>query len=120
MLSPEIRVQPHKKKIAIMTCVSLGIIVMSFMLPLYIIPAYLGVSNASNCAISSSCAGESFNKCGAYQASGDSASFSDSLDKGMKGMLCMMGLDGVGAKVTLGSWTESATATLNKIQVHIH
>ena len=110
--------QPHKKKVLIMSAVSLGIIVMSFVIPIYLVPAYIGVSNASSCAISTGCAGDTFGKCGAYQASGESTSFSDSLDKGMKGMLCMMGLDSGEANAILGGMAESQAATLNKIQFH--
>jgi hypothetical protein len=97
--------QPHKRKVLIMMAVSSGIIAFAFLLPIVIIPAYLGVSDASNCAVSSGCAGDTFDKCGAYQSSGDSTSFTDSLDRGMKGMLCMMGLDGNTAKAI--AWTPN-------------
>lgn len=107
--------QPHKKKVLIMVAVSLGIIVFSFMIPIVIIPAYLGVSGAGNCALSSGCAGSTFDKCGAYQSSGESTTLLDSLDRGMKGMLCMMGLDGGSAKAIMWSEWSTVPITLNKI-----
>ena len=97
--------QPHKKKVAIMAAVSLGIIAFSFLIPLVIIPAVIGVSTASNCAVSTGCAGDTYDKCGAYQSSGESNSFTDSLDRGMKGMLCMMGLNDGKAEFVL--WMQS-------------
>lgn len=110
--------QPHKKKVAIMAAVSVGIVSLSFLVPLVIIPAYLGVSGASGCAISSGCAQDTFSKCGAYQ-SGDSTSISDSMDRGMKGMLCMMGLGGKEPKLVLGAKTLLSSVTLNKIPLRI-
>lgn len=115
----EIKMQPHKKKVAIMAGVSLGIIALSFLIPLVIIPAIIGVSSASNCAISTGCAGDTYDKCGAYQSSGESSSFTDSLDRGMRGMLCMMGLDSGKAEFTLWMESQRSAATLNKIPVHI-
>jgi hypothetical protein len=115
----QIKMQPHKKKVAIMAAVSLGIIALSFLIPVVIIPAIIGVSSASNCAISTGCAGDTYDKCGAYQSSGESSSFTDSLDRGMKGMLCMMGLDN--GKAAFALWLEShrSAATLNKIPFYI-
>jgi hypothetical protein len=114
-----IKMQPHKKKVAIVAAVSLGIIALSFLIPIVIVPAVIGVSGASNCAISTGCAGDTYEKCGAYQSSGESSSFTDSLDRGMKGMLCMMGLDN--GKAAFVMWLESPSpaATLNKIPLYI-
>lgn len=92
----------------IMVAVSLGIIVFSFMIPIVIIPAYLGMTGAGNCALSSGCAGSTFDKCGAYQSSEDSTSLLDSLDRGMRGMLCMMGLDDGNAKAIMWGRMERA------------
>lgn len=103
----------------IMTAVSLGIIALSFLIPIVIIPAYLGVSDASNCAISSGCAQDTYSKCGAYKTSSESTSFLDALDRGMKGMLCMMGLGGGDAKFIVWSANNSLAATLNKIPFYI-
>jgi hypothetical protein len=110
--------QPQKKKVVIITAVSLGIISMSFLIPIVIVPAVIGVSSASNCAISSGCAQDTYSKCGAYQ-SGESSSFGDSLDRGMKGMLCMMGLGGEASQAILWIEVNAKAITLNKIPVHI-
>ena len=114
----EIKMQPHKKKVVVMTAVSLGIIGLSFLIPLVIVPAVIGVTNAGNCAISTGCAGDTYGKCGAYQTS-ESTSFADSLDRGMKGMLCMMGLDDSKAKFALWMDSQRSAATLNKTPIHI-
>ena len=102
-----------------MTAVSLGIIVLSFLIPIVIIPAVLGVSSASDCAISSGCAQDTYSKCGAYQSSAGSTSFTDSLGRGMKGMLCMMGLGGGEAKFIIWAGSNSLDVTLNKIPNNI-
>ncbi|HKX81389.1 MAG TPA: hypothetical protein VJL54_03965 [Nitrososphaera sp.] len=107
--------QPHKKKVLKMTAVAAGIIVVAFMLPTVIIPAAIGVSTASDCAISSGCAGETYDKCGAYQTSGDSTSFIDSMGRGMRGMLCMMGLDGSSSNAVVLPGLPASPVTLNKI-----
>ena len=107
--------QPHKKKVLKMTAVAAGIIVVAFMLPTLIIPAVIGVSTASDCAISSGCAGQTYDKCGAYQSSSESSSFTDSMGRGMRGMLCMMGLDGASSKVVIPVGTPELPVTLNKI-----
>jgi hypothetical protein len=91
---------------------------MSFVIPIYLIPAYIEVAKASECAGSATCAGDTFSKCGGYNASGESSSFADAMDKGMKGMLCMMGLDSGEANAILGGVAESQAATLNKIHFH--
>jgi hypothetical protein len=108
--------QPQKKKILIVTAVSLGIISMSFLIPIFIVPAAIGVSSASSCAIATDCAQDTYSKCGAYQ-SGQSSSFGDSLDRGMKGMLCMIGLDSGKPQAILWAQTETEAITLNKIPV---
>lgn len=108
--------QPHKKKVLIITAVSLGIISMSFLIPIFIVPAAIGISSASNCAIATDCAQDTYSKCGAYQ-SGESDSFGDSLDRGMKGLLCMMGLDSGKPQFILWAEAGSRSVTLNKIPV---
>lgn len=107
--------QPHKKKVLKMTAVAAGIIVVAFLLPTVIIPAAIGVSTASDCAISSGCAGETYDRCGAYQSSGESSSFTDSMGRGMRGMLCMMGLEESSSKAIIPGGTTALPVTLNKI-----
>ncbi len=102
-----------------MMAVSLGIIAFSFLLPLVIIPAYLGVSSASDCAISTGCSQDTFSKCGAYSSTGESTSFIDSMSRGMRGMLCMMGLDSGTAEFIIDDENGSLAATLNKILFRI-
>lgn len=111
--------QPQKKKVVVMMAVSLGIIIFSFLLPIVIIPAYLNLSAASGCATSTGCAEDRYSKCGAYQSSGDSSSFFDSVGRGMKGMLCIMGLDNGDAKFTSAFVSNSDPSTLNKVLLRI-
>ena len=104
----------QNKKVVVILAVSLGIITFSFLLPIVIIPAYLKISGASNCAISTGCAGDTYGKCGAYEAAG--SSFGESLGRGMKGMLCMMGLDQGKAGISFWISEFSSRVILNKLQ----
>jgi hypothetical protein len=102
-----------------MVAVSLGIIASSFLIPIVVIPTVLEVSKASNCAVAAGCAEDTFSRCGAYQSSSDSNSFGDAMDRGMKGLICMIGLDGPRATAVLSPLRGQEAATLNKIQFHI-
>lgn len=102
-----------------MVAVSLGIIASSFLIPIVVIPTVIEVTKASECAVAAGCAEDTFSRCGAYQSSGDSNSFGDAMDRGMKGLMCMIGLDGPKAETVLLPWTVQEAATLNKILVHI-
>lgn len=83
---------PHTKKVVMMTAISLGIIVFAYMVPVYVVPVALGVSEATNCT-DYGCANATFSECGGFSAEGESSSMVDSWTRGMKGMMCMMGLD---------------------------
>ena len=98
-----------------MMAVSLGIIASSVLIPIVVIPTVLEVSKASNCAVATGCAGDTFSRCGAYRSSGESSSFGDSMDRGMKGLMCMIGLDQPRANAILLPWSYQVAATLNKI-----
>lgn len=111
--------QPQNKKVLVMLAVSMGIISFSFLLPLVIIPAYLNMSGATSCATSVGCSQESYSRCGAYQTSGDPSSFTDSIGRGMKGMLCLMGFDNGDAKITSPLVSRSGHITLNKVLLPI-
>jgi hypothetical protein len=91
---------PQKKKVIVMVAVSLGIITFSYLLPVVIVPMYIKMSYAGSCT-NYGCQQDTFSRCGGYQTSGgDSTGFIDSMSRGMKGMLCMLGLDN-GPKVSL-------------------
>lgn len=90
---------PHTKKVVIMTAISLGIIMFAYMIPVYVVPVALGVSQAANCT-DYGCANSAFTKCGGFSSSEGSSSNFDSWTRGMKGMLCMIGLD-TGASVNV-------------------
>ncbi|OLC85135.1 MAG: hypothetical protein AUJ08_03070 [Thaumarchaeota archaeon 13_1_40CM_3_50_5] len=84
--------QPHTKKVVTMTAISLGIIMFAYVIPVYIVPAAIGVSGAARCT-DYNCANAAFTKCGGYSSEGDSSTSTDSWTNGIRGMLCMMGLD---------------------------
>jgi hypothetical protein len=111
--------QPQRRKVLIMVAVSLGIVTSSYVIPIVVIPAVLGITRASDCAVATGCAQDTFSKCGAYQSSNEENSFGDAMDRGWKGMLCMTGLDGE-AKAVLWVSNYSLAITLNKIQVHMN
>jgi hypothetical protein len=112
--------QPQKRKVLVMVAVSLGIISSSFIIPIVVIPAILGITKASDCAVATGCAQDTFSRCEAYRSSTEEHSFGEAMDRGWKGMLCMTGLDGGEARAVLGTFSYSSAATLNKIQVHMH
>lgn len=105
--------QPQKKKVVVLMAVSLGIIGLASLIPTVIIPSFFSISNASNCASSLGCSQDTFNRCGAYESSGNSTSLIDSMDRGMKGMLCMLGLD-QRTELVLIYASDSIPITLNK------
>jgi hypothetical protein len=92
-----------------MASISIGIVAFAFLLPVVIIPATLSMMNAGSCT-DYGCAQSTFSKCGVYQSSGDS-NLLDSMKKGMQGMMCMMGLDDGGTKVSV----SASPITLNKV-----
>ncbi|HEV8405094.1 MAG TPA: hypothetical protein VGQ13_04215 [Nitrososphaera sp.] len=101
--------QPHTKKVVMMTAISFGIIMFAYVIPVYIVPAAVGVSGAARCT-DYDCANTAFTKCGGYTAQGDSSSATDSWTNGIRGMLCMMGLDR-GASLNV----FASQITLNKV-----
>ena len=100
---------PHTKKVVMMTSISLGIIIFAFMIPVYVVPVALRVSNVAGC-MDYGCANSTFSKCGGFSTEGSSANFMDSWTRGMKGMLCMVGLE-TGASVNV----SAVYITLNKV-----
>lgn len=98
---------PHTKKVVTMTAISLGIIIFAFLIPVYVVPAALAVSEATNCT-DYGCANAAFSKCGGFSASEEGSNFMSSWTRGMKGMMCMMGID-MGSSVNAFS-----QITLNK------
>ncbi|HEY7734807.1 MAG TPA: hypothetical protein VIB07_08450 [Nitrososphaera sp.] len=105
--------QPQKKKVVVLMAVSLGIIGLASLIPTVIIPSFFSVSNASNCASSLGCSQDTFSRCGAYESSGNSTSLIDSMGRGMKGMMCMLGLDR-STELVLFYSSDSIPVTLNK------
>jgi hypothetical protein len=105
--------QPQKKKVVVLMAVSLGIIGLASLIPTVIIPSFFSVSNASNCASSLGCSQDTFNRCGAYESSGNSTSLIDSMGRGMKGMMCMLGLD-QSTELVLFYGSDFISITLNK------
>ena len=92
-----------------MAAVSLGIIMFAYMIPIYVVPVALGVSGVVNCT-DYGCANSTFGRCGGFSSDGDSPDFMSSWTRGMKGMLCMIGVDG-------GASTDvfALQITLNKV-----
>lgn len=91
-----------------MTAISMGIIIFAYVLPIFVVPVALGVSNAASCT-DYGCANATFVKCGGF-ASEEHSSFVDTWTKGMQGMMCMIGLDtGISANAFSGQ------ITLNKV-----
>lgn len=91
-----------------MTAISLGIIMCAFLIPVYVVPAALAISEVAGCT-DPGCANAAFSKCGGFSASEDSSNFMSSWTKGMEGMMCMIGID-VG-----GSVNAFTQITLNKV-----
>jgi hypothetical protein len=105
--------QPQKKKVVVLMAVSLGIIGLASLIPTVIMPSFFSISNASECASSVGCSQDTFSRCGAYESSGNSTSLIDSMDRGMKGMLCMLGLD-QRTELVLSYTSDSIPITFNK------
>lgn len=100
---------PHTKKVVMMTAVSMGIIMFAYVVPIFVVPVALGVSEAASCT-DYGCANETFSNCGGFSSGDDSSNFADSWTRGMRGMMCMIGLD-TGASVN----AFSGQITLNKV-----
>lgn len=100
---------PHTKKVVMMTSISLGIIIFAFMIPVYVVPVALRVSEVAGCT-DYGCANSTFSRCGGFSTEGNSSDFIDSWKRGMIGMLCMIGLD-TGASVNV----FAVQITLNKV-----
>lgn len=75
-----------------MTAISLGIIIFAFMIPVFVVPMALGVSDAASCT-DYGCANAMFTKCGGFSTKDNSSDFVGSWTKGMEGMMCMLGFD---------------------------
>lgn len=101
---------PHTKKVVMMTAISLGIIIFAFIMPVYVVPTALAISEVASCT-DYSCANTAFSKCGGFSSSDpDSSDFMSTWKKGMEGMMCMMGIN-------TGSSTDAFNdrITLNKV-----
>ena len=85
---------PHTKKVVLMTGISFGIIMFAYFIPIYVVPVALGVSGASSCT-GYDCANSTFRNCGGFSSSEDSGNSIDFWTKGMHGMFCMIGLEKV-------------------------
>ena len=103
--------QQVKKKVIVMTAVSVGVITFAFLLPIVVIPAVFNVNKASNC-LDYSCANDAFHRCGVYQSNAAS-SFADTWTSGMRGMVCMLGFDS-GSKAT-ANFVSQEYIILNKV-----
>lgn len=75
-----------------MTAVSMGIIIFAYVIPIFIVPVALGVSDAASCT-DYGCANAMFTQCGGFSSGGESSNFMHTWTKGMQGMMCMVGLD---------------------------
>lgn len=75
-----------------MTAISLGIFIFAFMIPVFVVPMALGVSEAASCT-DYGCANAMFTKCGGFSTEDSSSDFVGSWTKGMEGMMCMLGFD---------------------------
>lgn len=100
---------PHTKKMIMMTAISFGIIMFAYMIPVYVVPVALGISEVASCT-DYGCANAAFTRCGGFSSEGDSSNVMDSWIKGMEGMLCMIGLN-TGASVNI----FAGQITLNKV-----
>lgn len=99
---------PHTKKVVMMTAISLGIIMFGYMIPVYVVPVALGVSEVAGCT-DYGCANSTFSRCGGFSTwEKESSDFVGSWTKGMEGMMCMIGLD------TGSSVNAFSQITLNK------
>ncbi len=92
-----------------MTAISLGIIMFAHMIPVFVVPVALGVSEAASCT-DYGCAYAMFSKCGGFSTADNSSDFMGSWTKGMEGMMCMLGFD-TGASLD----TSTGQITLNKV-----
>jgi hypothetical protein len=100
---------PHTKKVVMMTAISLSIIIFAFIIPVYVIPVALAISEAASCT-DYGCANAAFSKCGGFSSEQDSSDFMSSWTEGMEGMMCMMGIDTKSSDNTSGR-----QITLNKV-----
>ena len=84
----------HTKKVVIMTAISLGVIMFAYMIPVYVVPVAIGVSDVAGCT-DYGCANSTFSKCGGFSTpeKGESPNFMSSWTRGMEGMMCMVGID---------------------------
>jgi hypothetical protein len=98
--------QPHTKKMIVMTAISLSIVMSAYVIPVYVVPAAIAMSQLTSCT-SYGCANTVFTRCGGFSTSEQESDFMSSWTKGMEGMMCMMGIgDGSpgnasGAQITL-------------------
>ena len=92
-----------------MATLTIGIVAFAFLLPTVIIPVTLSMMQSGSCT-DYGCAQSVFSKCSVGQSAGDSKLL-DSMTRGMQGLLCMMGLDDGGTKVSV----SANPVTLNKV-----
>jgi hypothetical protein len=83
---------PMKKKMIMMTALSLGIVMSAYMVPVYVVPAAINMSQVTSCT-SYGCANATFTKCGGFSTNEQDSNFVSSWTRGMEGMMCMMGID---------------------------
>lgn len=100
---------PHTKKVVMMTAISMGIIMFAYMIPVFVMPVALRASETAGCT-DYNCANSTFSKCGGFSSESESSNVVDSWTRGMKGMMCMIGLDS-GASVN----ASAGQITLNKV-----
>lgn len=98
----------HTKKVVMMTAISMGIIMFAYVIPVFVVPVALGVSETASCT-DYGCANAMFSKCGGFSEE-ESSSAIDTWTRGMQGMMCMIGID-TGASVN----SFAGQITLNKV-----
>ncbi|HKZ61100.1 MAG TPA: hypothetical protein VJZ68_01615 [Nitrososphaera sp.] len=64
---------PHTKKVVMMPVISLGMIMLAYIIPLFVVPLALGVSEAASCT-DYGCANAMFSE-GGFSSEGDSSDF---------------------------------------------
>jgi hypothetical protein len=82
---------PQTRKVIIIAAVSIAVLASSFLIPAVIFPAYKTTEKSANC-FNFNCAGNTYQRCETNQAS-NSTGFIDMLSNGMKGLMCMTGIN---------------------------
>jgi hypothetical protein len=82
---------PHVKKVAMMSAISVGLIIFAYIIPIFVVPVAIAASGRAGCT-DYDCAGATFAKCGGY-SNKESSDLVDSWTSGMEGMMCLMGIE---------------------------